>query len=47
MQHRLDRVRPGIDLVVRAGTPAGQASSTELGIELDRLLARIGACRDS
>ncbi|WP_270887084.1 ribonuclease P protein component [Pedococcus sp. 5OH_020] len=38
---RLERIPAGADLVVRANPAAAQASSAQLGAELDRLLARV------
>jgi ribonuclease P protein component len=38
---RLAQVPEGFDLVVRANPPAAQATSQELGDELDRLLPRV------
>ena len=38
---RLQLIPAGTDLVIRANPPAAQASSQELGAELDRLLGRV------
>jgi ribonuclease P protein component len=38
---RLDRIPAGVDIVIRANPIAAQASSAELGGELDRLLERV------
>ncbi|MGC5585606.1 ribonuclease P protein component [Ornithinimicrobium sp. W1665] len=39
--HRLDRLPPGWDLVVRAQPPASTATSASLGVDLDRALERV------
>ena len=41
LAQRLDAVPPGTDLVVRAQPPAADASSAELGADLDAALARL------
>lgn len=41
VHQRLDRIPLGTDLVIRANPPAAQASSPELGADLDALLARV------
>jgi len=41
MAARLERLPLGSDVVVRANPVAAQANSAELGLELDRLLARV------
>jgi ribonuclease P protein component len=41
MHERLDRLPLGADLVIRANPPAAQASSQQLGADLDVLLARV------
>ena len=38
---RLDRIPTGADVVIRANPVAAQASSAELGVDLDRLLERV------
>ena len=39
--HRLDLLPAGTDVVIRANPPAAQANSSELGHDLDALLARV------
>jgi ribonuclease P protein component len=41
MAARLDRVPAGTDLVVRANPPAAGAASSELGIDVDRLMGTV------
>jgi len=41
VHQRLDRVPPGTDLVIRANPPAAQASSQELGADLDALVGKV------
>jgi ribonuclease P protein component len=42
LRPRLEALPPGTDLVVRAQAPAADATSAELGEDLDAALARLG-----
>ncbi|WP_116708167.1 ribonuclease P protein component [Actinomycetospora cinnamomea] len=42
LRPRLEALPPGTDLVVRAQAPAADATSVELGEDLDAALARLG-----